>query len=164
MNGLDLKKKAAMVLPYLQKAGWVSDPPPCSIADKLQGILKAAGDRIKVAGDILQFDELFVSDEELVLDPVVFEKKLKNDPAAVGLLQEFREVLAASDDFTAGVLEIKLKEFLEARNLKFGAIAAALRLALSGKANGLGLFDYCELLGKDSTLKRIEKALAAIVA
>jgi glutamyl-tRNA synthetase len=162
MNGLDLKKKTAMVLPYLQKAGWVAKPPACDIAEKLHKILKAAGDRIKVAGDILQFDELFVEDDKLVLDQTVFEKKLKNDPTAVKLLKEFREVLAASDEFSAAPLEEKLKEFLEERGLKFGAIAASLRLALSGKANGLGLFDYCELLGKDSTLRRIDLALAKV--
>ncbi len=160
MNALDLKKKTALVLPYLQKAGWVASPPPCDIAEKIQNILKAAGDRVKVAGDILQFDELFVADDQLVLDPVVFDKRLKQDVAAVGLLRDFREVLAECGEFEALVLEEKLKEFLASRNLKFGAIAAALRLALSGKANGLGLFDYCELLGKESTLRRIDNAVA----
>jgi glutamyl-tRNA synthetase len=160
MNQLDLKKKVAMVLPYVQRAGWVSQPPPCEISEKLTLILRAAGDRIKVAGDILQFDELFIDDQALAYDEGSFQKKLTGDPQAQSLLREFREVLLAETDFSAKCLEEKLKQFLEARGLKFGQIAAALRLALSGKLVGLGLLDYCEILGKESSLKRIDQALA----
>jgi glutamyl-tRNA synthetase len=160
MNGLDLKKKVAMVLPYLQQLQWVSDPPACEIGARLQQILLAAGERIKVAGDILQFEELFVADDQLVLDPIVLDKRLKNDPTAVALLKDFRKVLEVAPEFTSVALEAQLKEFLEVRGLKFGQIAAALRVALSGKASGLGLFDYCEILGRQSTLRRIDRALA----
>jgi len=162
MNALDIKKKVAMVLPYLQKAKWVSDPPPCEISERLQQILAKAGDRVKVAGDILQFDELFVADDQLEFDPATFDKRLKNDPNAVALVRDFRGVLENAPDFASAALETMLKEFLEARGLKFGQIAAALRVAISGKANGLGLFDYCEILGRNSTLKRIDRALAMI--
>jgi glutamyl-tRNA synthetase len=159
MNGLELKKKVAMVLPFLQQAGWVATPPPCEIADYLQRVLKAAGDRIKVAGDILQFDELFVADDQLVLDPAIFEKRARQDPAAVALLGEFRERLAAAEDFSAASLENLLKQFLEARGMKFGQIAPVLRLALSGKSVGLGLLDYCEVLGREASLRRIDRLL-----
>ena len=162
MNSLDIKKKVAMVLPFLQKAGWVSDPAPCAISDRIQQILLAAGDRIKVAGDILQFDELFVSDDQMNFEPATFDKRIKNDPTAVALLKEFRGPLESAPEFSAGPLEGLLKEFLEARGLKFGQIAAALRVAVSGKANGLGLFDYCEILGRQSTLTRIDRALVMV--
>ncbi|MDZ4847728.1 MAG: glutamate--tRNA ligase [Pirellulaceae bacterium] len=160
MNALELKKKVAMVLPFIQKAGWVSEPPPCSVSDRIHAIMKAAGDRIKVAGDILMFDELFVADDQLEYEPATFDKRLKNDPAAVSLVKEFRSILADAPDFTASALEALLKEFLEARSLKFGQIAAALRVALSGKANGLGLMDYCEILGRESSVKRIDRAVS----
>ncbi len=61
--------------------------------------LKAAGDRIKVAGDILQLDELFVTDESLSYDPAAFDKRIKSDQPAVALLKEFREELASAPDF-----------------------------------------------------------------
>jgi glutamyl-tRNA synthetase len=159
MNELDLKKKVAMVLPYLQKAGWVSSPPECEIGSRLQKIVIAAGDRIKVAGDILQFDELFLADDLFQYDQAVFEKRLKNDPVACGLIKEFREELVSTESFTAGPLEELLKSFLEKRGLKFGQIAAGLRTAITGKATGLHLFDYFELLGKESSLRRIDRAM-----
>jgi len=161
MNHLDLRKKVAMVLPYLQKAGWLASQPDCDIAPRIQQIVAAAGDRIKVAGDILQFNELILGDDKFHYDPAVFEKRIKNDPIACGLIAEFREDLVTADPFTANHLEDLLKSFLEKRSLKFGQIAAGLRTALTGKATGLHLFDYMEILGKESTLRRIDRALAS---
>ena len=94
MSQLDMKKKVAMTLPFLQRAGLVSDPPPCDIAERLTRILVAAGDRIKVAGDVLQFDEFFTSDEALTIDPVGLQKRVKDEPQGLEMLREVRELIA----------------------------------------------------------------------
>jgi glutamyl-tRNA synthetase len=159
MNQLELKKKVAMVLPYLQKAGWVSEPPPCSIAERLTQIVAAAGDRIKVAGDILQFDELFVEASDLAMDLDLFQKRLLNDSVAIAALTEFRTVLASHSDFSQGALEATLKQFVESKGIKLGVCINALRIALTGKASGLGVFDYLAILGKEESLRRIDSAL-----
>ena len=54
MERLPIKQKVAKVLPFLQQAGYVANPPPCDTAPQLTRILESAGDRIKVAGDILR--------------------------------------------------------------------------------------------------------------
>ncbi len=77
MQQVPLKQKVAMVLPYLQRAGYVSSPPPCSISEKLTAIVTAAGDRIKVAGDILDYRTFFVSDSELTYDDAAFDKRIR---------------------------------------------------------------------------------------
>ena len=162
MNNLDVKKKVAMVLPYLQKAGLVADPPPCDIADRIGKIVQAAGDRIKVAGDVLQFDELFVSAENLVMDPEAFQKRLASDSIAISALRDFRAILAAADSMNHDLLEPQLKQFVEQRGIKLGVCISALRIAVTGKSNGLGIFDYFELLGKPETLLRIDRCLTRV--
>ncbi len=162
MNNLELKKKVAMVLPYLQKAGLVADPPPCAVADRLSKIMQAAGDRIKVAGDVLQFDELFVSAENLVIDQEAFQKRLASDEQAISALRDFRGILAAADSLTHDTLEPKLKQFVEQRGIKLGVCISALRIAVTGKSNGLGIFDYFEILGKEETLTRIDRCLTRL--
>jgi len=164
MNQLDLKKKVAMVLPFLQKAGFVADPAPCEIADRLSKIVQAAGDRIKIAGDILQFDELFVSASELPMDEALFQKRLASDPAAVSAIQAIREELETATEFTAVSLEPFLKGFVERQGLKLGTCINALRVALTGKSNGLGIFDYFELLGKSESLARIDGCLGRLAS
>ena len=162
MNNLDLKKKVAMVLPYLQKAGLVAKPPPCDVEDRLSKIVQAAGDRIKVAGDVLQFDELFVSAENLVVDQETFQKRLASDPSAISALRDLRTVLAAADSLSQDALEPQLKQFVEQRGIKLGVCISALRIAVTGKSNGLGIFDYFEILGKEETLNRIDRCLARL--
>ena len=162
MNNLDPKKKVAMVLPYLQKAGYVPDPAPCDIADRIGRIVKAAGDRIKVAGDILQFDELFATADTLPMDEEVFQKRLAKDEAAISSLRDFREVLSMDEQFTHQSLEPQLKQFAENRGIKLGQSIIALRVALTGKSNGLGIFDYFEILGKKESLARIDRCLTRL--
>jgi glutamyl-tRNA synthetase len=164
MNQLDAKKKVEMDLPYLQKAGWVTEPPPCNIAETLGKIVQLAGDRIKVAGDVLQFDELFVAADKLPMDEDLFQKRLANEPLAVAALRDFRVVLNDDEAFTHESLEPKLKAFVEERGIKLGLCINALRVALTGKSNGLGIFDYFEILGKSESLARIDGCLARLPA
>ena len=64
-------------------------------------IVRAAGDRIKVAGDILDYPDFFVPDDQLPYDETAFEKRIRKPPEAAGLLRKFRERLAAAEPFDA---------------------------------------------------------------
>src|SRR5437762_854598 len=57
MNLEPVERKAALALPYLQKAGLVPDPAPADVQEKVAAIVRAAGERIKVVGDILDYAE-----------------------------------------------------------------------------------------------------------
>lgn len=160
MNQLDAKKKVAMVLPYLQKAGWVPTPPPCDIAEFLTQVVTAAGDRIKVAGDILQFDELFTPDDAFSIDSDAMAKKLKGDAAVVEAVQGFCEVIRTATSTLQSDFEPTLKSYVEGRGIKLGNFMAGLRIALTGKTSGLTLFDYLCLFGKERSIARIERTLS----
>ena len=58
--------------------------------------------------------------------------------------------------FSAGELARKRR----ARGLKLNDIIHAVRVAVSGKAVGPGMFECLELLGKDRCERRIELAIA----
>lgn len=162
MTKLPLKQKVAKMLPYLQQAGLVSSPPPCTIGPMLARIIEAAGDRLKVAGDILSYaDFFFVADDQLVYDEKDFEKRVKKE-GAKDLLIKFREKLAAVDDFTVQPLEKMMHAFLEEQGVKIGDVVHAVRVAVTGKGVGPGLYDCLELIGKESCLRRIDRALAKI--
>jgi glutamyl-tRNA synthetase len=55
-----------------------------------------------------------------------------------------------------------MHDFLAAENLKIGAIIHTVRVAVTGKAVGPGLYDCLEILGRDKSLARIDRALAEI--
>jgi glutamyl-tRNA synthetase len=161
---LDTKKKVAMVLPYLQKAGLIADPPPCETAPRLTEILAAAGDRLKVAGDILDFDDFFTADDQITFDEKATQKRLKKPEEAIPLLTKFREQLASAESFDAASLEPLLKGFVENEGIKIGQIVHALRVALTGKAVGFGVFETMAVLGKESCLARIDRAIQQVSA
>jgi len=164
MQRVPAKQKTPLVLPYLQQAGLAATPPDCDLGPKIAAVVAAAGDRVKVAGDILEFRDFFVADEQLEYDEKAFEKRLRKPPEAAELLTAFRAELEQAEPFEAEHLEAVLKEFVEAREIKIGQIIHALRVALTGKAVGFGMFETLAILGRERCLHRIDRALARLAA
>jgi len=162
MMELPVDRKVTMVLPYLQKAGLVADPPPDEAKTKLAQILHAAGDRIKVAGDVLDYAGFFLADDQLPYDEKAFEKRLRKPPEAAELLRRFQGELASAEPFDAPALEKLMHTFVEAEGIKIGQIIHALRVATTGKSIGFGLFESLAILGREKCLARIDQALGRL--
>lgn len=158
MQELPLEEKLALVLPYLEQAGLVGSSASEEVRAKVARILQAAGERIKVAGDVLDYDYFFLPDDRLRYDEKAFEKRIRKAQAAE-LLAGFRERLAAAERFDAESLEVLMQEFVAAQEIKIGQIIHAVRVAVTGRAIGFGLFECLEILGKRSCLARIDRAL-----
>ncbi|HEY2828369.1 MAG TPA: glutamate--tRNA ligase [Pirellulales bacterium] len=160
MQKLPLKQKVAKVLPFLQRAGLVADPAPCEAGPKLTRIVEAAGDRIKVFGDVLDYADFFLPDDKLVYDEKAFDKRVRNTPEAADLLERLKSVISGVEPFEAAALEQALKQFVEQAALQMSSIVHPLRVALTGKGVGFGLFDTMAILGRSACLSRIDRALA----
>jgi glutamyl-tRNA synthetase len=160
MQATPVGEKVKLVLPYLQKAGVVESPTAADVSRKLDQILAAAGDRIKVAGDILDYVTFFQPDDEFPYDPNDFAKRITNSPATRGLLLKFRDRLSACDSFDAATAEEITKDFLEAEGIPVGQIIHALRVAVTGSAVGFGTYESMAILGRDRCIARIDRALA----
>jgi glutamyl-tRNA synthetase len=159
MQALPLEQKTAMTLPYLQEAGLVPAPAPEGVRQAVTEIVRAAGDRIKVVGDVLDYRDFFTADDQLPYDEDAFQKQLRKPPEAAGLLRRFRERLAAAAAFDAASLEQLLHQFVQAEGIKTGQIIHPLRVAVTGKKVGFGLYETLALLGKERCLARIDRAL-----
>ncbi len=157
MQALPLKQKVALVLPYLQRAGLVSSPPPCEVGPKLARIVEATGDRLKVAGDILLYADFFFIDR-IAYDPQAVEKNLRK-PGALTLMARLKDRLVAVEPFEVEPLEKALQQFVADEGIKVGDIIHALRVAVTGKAVGPGLYDCLALLGRETSLARIQRTL-----
>ncbi len=158
-NQLGPERKAALALPFLQRAGLAPAPAGGDMERLIERVAAAAGDRLRVAGDIVSFDEFFVPDDQLTYDPKAVEKRLRKEGASE-LLRKYRDRLAAVEPFNPETLERDMHAFLEAEGIKVGEIIHALRVAVTGKQVGLGMFDALALLGRDRCLRRIDRALA----
>jgi glutamyl-tRNA synthetase len=161
MQKLSPEDRTDRVLPFLQRAGLIE----CAkgpAAEKARAIVQAAGDRIKTAGDILDHACFFQPDEEFPYDEKSFNKRLRQAPESVALLVKFKGVLARTETFDAPALERLLNDFVAAHGTKINQIIHALRVAVTGKEIGFGLFETLAILGKEHCLVRIDRALARL--
>jgi glutamyl-tRNA synthetase len=171
MRELPLEEKARRMAPYLVKAGLLKTdhvstpgaawnaPVDLAAADqaKLERIITASGDRLKVAGDILAYGDFFFRDR-IEYDPQAMDKRLRV-PGGRELLAKLRELLAQQDSFDTGALEQAVHGFVEREQIKPGDVVHILRLATTGKTVGPGLYDCLSILGRDACLSRINDAL-----
>jgi glutamyl-tRNA synthetase len=164
MQKLPVKQKVAKMLPYLQRAGLIATPAPCEVGPILTRIVEAAGDRLKTAGDILNYaDFFFMPDDAIQYDPADFAKRIQ-PTGAQSLLAKFRDRLAAVVPFEVGPLEAMMKDFVACEGIKIGDVVHPVRVSISGKGVGPGLYDCLAILGRETCLNRIQRALDQAVA
>ena len=161
MKELPTRNKASMARHYLEKAKLIDSNPSIEELDRVFAIIEAAGDRIKVGGNILDFEDFFVPADQLEYDEKAFEKRIRKPEKAVELLTKFRERLATLEDFETEVVEEAMKDFVEEQGIKIGDIIHAVRVAVTGKAVGFGMFETLSILGKEECLTRIDQTLKA---
>jgi glutamyl-tRNA synthetase len=159
MQQTPLKQRVARAVSFLQRAGLVADPPPCDTGPYVTRIVEAAGDRMKVVGDITGFDEFFCDDDQLPYEGTALEQRLREPANAQSLLRGFRSELAHAEPYTAERLEQLMHSFIESNGIKMGDIVHTVRVAVTGKAVGFGLFDTLAILGRERCLARIDRAL-----
>jgi glutamyl-tRNA synthetase len=159
MQGLAVSERAGLAVPFLAGAGFLAADPGTADKVRLEQVVVAAGERLVVAGDILDYREFFLPDDALTYDAKVFDKRLRNVPDAVERLARFSAALSGASEWDAPALEHLLKEFVAAEGIKIGSIIHAVRVALTGKGVGFGLYDAMVILGKESCLARMKRAV-----
>lgn len=90
-------------------------------------------------------------------DEGVVNQKWTNE--AVTIISEYKEKLKAQNTATADAAKTLLNEVLDAHQVKIGKVLQALRVAVTGVGAGPDLMQIIELIGKEETVARIEKAL-----
>jgi len=99
----------------------------------------------------------FYFDENFRYEDKADRKFLKPDIAP--LVKETRVRLESLDGFTQKSLEGLFLCILDEKKIKLGEIAQPLRVALTGTSVSPGLFEVMEVLGKETVLRRMDKAL-----
>jgi glutamyl-tRNA synthetase len=75
-------------------------------------------------------------------------------------LEALRAHLAAQPDFSRSALEAETTVWMIDRSLELKHIAQPARVALTGKSQSPGLYEMLEVLGKERTLVRLDRAIA----
>ena len=176
MNQLPLEQKVDGCLAFLTQVGSrkaeggrqekdnceATSPFPMPTSGFLARVITAIGDRLKVFSDILDYREFFVVDDELPYDAKALKQKIQDVPEAPALLAGIRERLATIELFDAATLDKLVHDFVAEQGIKIGQMIHPLRIAVSGKTVGVGLFDMLAILGRERCLLRIDNTLRRV--
>jgi len=143
---------AELVLPFYREKGIdISDD------DKLHKVLDLHKERVQTLAEYPETTYYYFTDE-FEYDEKARKKFLK--AANADVLKKVREKLEGLDYFDEGTLEQAFKQLMEEMELKLGKIAQPVRVAVTGGTASPGLFEVLAVLGKDQTIKRIDRAVA----
>ena len=91
------------------------------------------------------------------------EKASKNWKAETpALMQELISVIEEISDFTSLNIETIVKDWMTKNEIGMGKVMQPFRLSLVGALKGPHLFDIVEVIGKQETISRIQKAIATL--
>jgi len=104
---------------------------------------------------------------ELSESAIIYIKPLSLDEKATALLTQgnityLKNLLPKLEacDFTDDALEMLLRSAAEEFGIKLGALAAPLRVAVTGSSVSPSLFEVMAILGKEDSLKRISQVIS----
>ena len=104
-----------------------------------------------------------MSDFFFVAPTAYDEKATKNWKAETpALMQELISVLEEITDFTTQNIETLVKDWMTKNEIGMGKVMQPFRLSLVGALKGPHLFDIVEIIGKEETISRLQKAIATL--
>jgi glutamyl-tRNA synthetase len=164
MNGqhlsmIPLEQLEPRVTPLIVSAGLASEPELKERREWYFRLLDLLRVRSRTLDDIVrQAGPYFLDDIDY--DPVAVAKNWKDPREAAELLRATRHALADSPDWEAGALESALRALAEQRGISGGKVFQPLRVALTGLTVSPGIFEMLVQMGRDLSLKRIDKAIS----
>jgi glutamyl-tRNA synthetase len=110
-----------------------------------------------------QMSVYFAADEELEYEADAVRKHLKWDELPARL-NELRRALSSVEPFDVSTTESALRRVAEEKGISAGKLIHPLRLALTGKGASPPVFDVAVLLGKERTLRRLQRLIDRLPA
>jgi glutamyl-tRNA synthetase len=89
--------------------------------------------------------------------PIAIDEKAKAllGPDARTIIAELLPDLSRVEPWTAATLEETVRMFIQRKEIKLGAVAQPLRVALTGRPTSPGIFDVLQVLGREESLARL---------
>ena len=149
---------AEMVIPFLENANIIRKG---QIIDKqwLSKAIKTLQERAKTLVELANSLRYYIAED------VEYNEKAKAkflNENSLPYLKELKEGIESISDFSALELEKVFKSIVDKHGIKLGALAQPVRVAMTGGAESPGIFEVLEVLGKEKTLKRLERAIRTI--
>jgi glutamyl-tRNA synthetase len=152
IRALSIDDLSARLLPIVQAAGFEVT------TEKMRALTPLIRERIKFLRDVLTAADFFFLDQLPPYDPAELIPQKGDAAMAHKVLVRAREVLAKTE-FTHEALDHALRAAAKELGLKAGQMFQPIRVAVCARRNAPPLFETLEVLGRETTLRRISQAI-----
>jgi glutamyl-tRNA synthetase len=152
LRALSVEDLSNRLLPVVREAGFNIEPA------KMLQITPLIRERIKLLRDVLTAADFFFVEQLPPYDTSELVPQKGDTVMALKVLQQAREVLAQTE-FKHDPLDQALRAAAQKLGLKAGQMFQPIRVAVCGRKNAPPLFETLEVLGKETTLKRVDEAI-----
>lgn len=157
-NAQYLKQKsdselASLFMPILQEKGVNASQQK---VEQVMGLMKERATFVSDLWNLTAF--LFVAPSEY--DSKSVSKFWKGENPTH--IKNLRELLASADNFDKEHTEKLVMDWITGNALPMGQVMNTFRLAIIGESKGPSMFDVCEILGREETLKRLDAISAKL--
>jgi glutamyl-tRNA synthetase len=155
IRGLAIEDLSHRLLPIVLEAGFNLT------SEKMLRITPLIRERIKLLSDVLTAADFFFVDQLPPYDPAELIPQKGDAALAAKVLKRAKEVLA-SVEFRHDPLDQALRATAQELGVKAGQMFQPIRVAVCGRKNAPPLFETLEVLGRETTLARIEQAIPRV--
>jgi glutamyl-tRNA synthetase len=155
IRGLPIEDLSQRLLPIVRQAGFNVTP------EKMLRITPLIRERIKLLRDVLTAADFFFVDQLPPYDPAELIPQ-KGDAAMAKKVLEKAKTVLSNVEFKHDPLDQALRSAAQELGIKAGQMFQPIRVAVCGRKNAPPLFETLEVLGRETTLSRIEQAISRI--
>ena len=164
IRAFSLSELTRRCLPFLQNAGLVTLDPDQETLEYIERVIALEQERIHTLADAPELAAFFLlPDDAYEFDPKAVQKWFGH--TGVGArLGAVRDGFEGLDDWNAATTEAVVRDVIARFEVKGGEVIHPVRVALSGRQTGPGLFEMIEVLGRTRTLARLDRAIGMTTA
>lgn len=152
-----LKKTKEELLSYFKPV--LAENNVCCDDEYALKIIDLVKERVNFPKELWAQSSFFFKTPEKYDEKSVKDKWKENSAA---LMQQLIPVIETAEDFRAGSLKEKISSFINEKQIGMGAVMNALRICIVGASAGPDMMTIVEMIGKEETIRRIEKAVQTI--
>ena len=140
-------------LPILDKQGIEANK------EYVQKVVALVKERAIFVNDLVELSDFFFTNPTSY-DEKAAKKQWKEDTG--NLMTELISVIENIEDFSIDNAQTEIKGWITSKEIGFGKVMQPLRLSLVGKLAGPDLFEIMTMIGKETTIQRIQNAVSTL--
>lgn len=166
LNGMHIRRLSVddltqRLIPFVQRAGIALDTP--AALDTLRRAVPLIQERLKTLNDAAPFIDFLFADIAIPPKETLIGQKM-DQAASLHALHESRELLASLTPFEDAPMEQAMRALAERLQLKPGQLFTIVRNAVTGKSVTPPLFGTISVMGRETALERLDRAIEVLSA